>query len=256
MIDIGRANWSYFRRTKQQYMANSIRLLHLEVPLVLFIEQQFIDFVRFHRRSKEHITHIIATNLKQLEYYELYDRIKDVMKIVQKSYSNSSFLNHPEMFSPEYIILMASKISLLYQAAKINVFQSHFHYWIDFGLMRFKQFLKFQDSCLPPPKFTRDPKASNRIVFVTNNLNNSTLHSTEDLIRMRNISFVSGGFFGGSAFALQKYHTLYRRVFENWLNMNLTDDDQTIAIASYFEQPELFYMATIRKTCPLCHIFV
>jgi hypothetical protein len=258
LMDIGRDKWPSFRRSNKLYLAYGLRLLQLNVPLVIFVERQFIDFVRFHRRDKKHVTHVVATTFEELEYFALYSRIKTVMHYIQRSVGDSPFSQHPEVFSPEYVIMMASKVSLLKQTIDMNPFRSSYFYWIDFGIIRSDSDLPFPLSalCIPPPRFISEPEAQGKIVYTSTKPINSTLKNVAELIANRSSPYVKASLFGGQSEPVMQYHALYRQVFERWLAANLTDDDQSLMVACYFEQPDLFYFFQQSTKCYLCNVFV
>jgi hypothetical protein len=126
LFDIGRHNWTRFGRSTRDYFNYGKKLLQLNVPLIIFIDNQFVDFVKFHRKGKEQFTYIVPTSLRDLEFYKYYERIKQVQTIIQNSFGESKLTVDPEFFSPEYVVVTASKVTITRAAIKINPLIRHF----------------------------------------------------------------------------------------------------------------------------------
>ena len=244
MFDINRNKWAHLQRSNKEYLSYATRLLHLNVPLVLFAEKKFLNFIIMHRKGKERITKIVEMTAKDLEYNVMYDKIATVQKIMQNGrWKNDTFRNHPEISSPEYVVLMASKISVVVKAIKLNPFCSSYYYWIDFGCGRNDQIFP-KSECWAPYNIMTDPKTKNKVVFMINDPMPSPdlfkMKSVDDLIANMKTVYVKGVFFGGHAEALIKYSELFHQTFVKLLRKNFTDDDQTITAACYLEQTEDF----------------
>ena len=247
MFDINRSKWALFQRNNDEYKGYAIRLLHLNVPLIIFAEKRFIDFIVTHRKGKERITQIVEMTPNDLEYNVMYDQISAVQKIMQNGrWSNDPFRNHPEMSSPDYVVLMASKISVVVEAIKLNPFCSNYFYWIDFGCARDDQMLP-KSECWAPNNIMTDPKTRNKVVFMINDPmplpDLYKMTSLDDLMLNMKTVYIKGTFFGGHMEALIKYSKLFHQTFVKLLGKNFTDDDQTIIAACYLEQTEkIMYM--------------
>lgn len=244
MLDIGRDKWPYYNRTNAEYLNYSLPLLRLDVPLVLFVGEEFVDFVRVQRRGKERITRIVAISLKNLDYYDLLDEVRRVQKAMYEELvvKNDTFYTHPEIFSAEYVVTMASKVGLVKNVVHWNPFASRFFYWIDFGFGRSDEFFP-KSRCWSPRNIMSDPGIREKITFMDFNPMEPDVRTIDDVIRNREIVYVTGSFFGGPAHAIIEYHALYRQVFEMLLSRGFTDDDQTIMAACVVMKRELFYLA-------------
>ena len=261
-VDIGRGNWSYFSRSNDAYLNYSVRLLQLNVPLILFIEHKFVDFVKLYREGKENVTKIITITVQDLEYYKLHQDVSEAQKIVQQSVrlmnnKDVSFDTHPEVFSPEYVIVMASKVSLVKEAIRLNPFHSSFFYWIDFGFGRSDDYFP-SDSCWAPRNIMKSPKSKDKVVImelspiyfpwssfnlkaIWHYLTRPKVRTVDDFIRHMDSVFVMGTFFGGAKEAMLEFDALYKQVFNDALARGYTDDDQTIITLCYISRNDLFY---------------
>ena len=259
-VDIGRGGWSKYTRSNENYLAYSVRLLHFNVPLILFMESKFIDFVKFHRKGKENITKIVPITIETLEYYKYYKNISAVLKATQeliKLKREDEFITVPEVSSPEYIIVMASKIGLVKQAIEMNPFNSAYFYWIDFGFGRNSDLFP-QTSCWAPRNVMTNPASKDKVIILEMSpiyfpyesfnikamfyyLIRPKVRTIDDFIKHRGIVFVMGTFFGGAVKAMLEFHALYKQVFERSLAVGFTDDDQTMIALCYLENNDLFY---------------
>lgn len=203
-----------------------------------------MDFVRLHRRGKERITRIVTIKLQSLDHYDLLDEVRTVQKRMYDDLvaKNNTFYTHPETFSPEYIITMASKAGLVKNAVHWNPFKSKFFYWIDFGFGRSDDLFP-PTPCWSPRNIMSNPQTRDKITLMDLNPLHVYVKTMDDLIRRREDVFITGAFFGGPSWAILEYQVLFRQVFEMFLARGFTDDDQTIMAACVLERPELFYLA-------------
>ena len=242
MFDIGRSNWTHFQRSEEEYLGYAKRLLHLNVPLILYVEKKYVNFISHYRKGKERITRIIEMKLTDLEFYSMYQQIQAVQKSMQEGrWKDNFFRNHPEISSPEYVLLMASKVHVMSEAMKFNPFCSDYFYWIDFGCSRDDQMMP-KTNCWAPHNIMTNPKTHDKVVFmIFDPMPSPSLYhmrTLDDLIQNMQTVYIKGSFFGGPMNAMFKYYELFRKTFVKLLGRNFTDDDQTIVAACYLEQTE------------------
>lgn len=147
---------------------------------------------------------------------------------------------HPESISPEYDILMNSKPYFVYYVANWNPFNSEYFYWLDAGYGHGKAWY--------PPPGTRwapenlmTPEKGDKITFIQLGPGDLKRFTLKDMYR-QGLTLVNGGFFGGNKKALAEYYHLHNKVFEDLLNRGYVDDDQTLTVLCYHENPNLFNM--------------
>ena len=237
LYDLGRETWPHFRRKLSTYLTYSIRLLALDVPLVVYIDERVEPFVRHFRQHFDHITIYKVSELSELPYYAKYrDRMAWVMH-TDDFHKNNGLLTHPEGFSPEYNVLMNAKFTMLHDTVHENPFNSSYFYWLDMGYGHGQDV--YPKYCDWTPKNIMDDL--DRITYVAVN-NVSTVRSVFQLYKQRVGPGVNGGFFGGSAQAVEDYYKLHHHVLEDFLAHNMVDDDQTIAVECFLRKPSLFNM--------------
>ena len=212
-------------------------MLQLEVPVVAYVDKKTEAFVRICRRGKEHLTRIQLVTMADFELYKDYARILKVMQSEEFKKDNL-LLSHPEGFSPEYNILMNSKFALLRDTARVNPFNSSHFFWLDMGYGHGHDIYPRDNKWLPMA-LLRD--TSHRITYIA--INNLTqVRSIFDIYKKRVGPGVNGGFFGGTKKAVETYYHVHKHVFNEFLRVNMIDDDQTVAVECFLRYPELFNM--------------
>jgi hypothetical protein len=131
--DIGRSDlgegWS---RPFSHYLEKFEQLLKIDLPLIIYGEEDLQEFV-FKHRSRENTQFIIRT-LDWFKTNSYYDKVQEIRK-KEEWYSQSSWLPDStqarlEMYNP----LVMSKMFLLHDAKILNRFMSDHLYWIDAGI--------------------------------------------------------------------------------------------------------------------------
>ena len=211
-------------------------LLAMNMNLVLFVDEKAREFIENERRERVHMTQINVITLQDLDYYKEYERMKEIMASEEFKKDNP-FLNHPEGFSPEYNVMMNSKLALVHQTAGHNPFNTTHFYWLDIGYGHGKDMYPKSKQWAP----INIMNLSGKITYISLH-NVSRINNIYNIYKKYYTPMVSGGFFGGTRKALDKYHDLYRKVFEHFMDSNMMDDDQTVTLECYLRDPELFNM--------------
>ncbi len=178
-------------------------------------------------------------NLEDLPFYrQYYDQVAQIMAS-DAFKANNSVLGHPEGFSPEYNILMNAKFAMMHEVAHLNRFRSSFLYWLDFGYAH------------GHPVYPPDHRWVPRNIMSGPNRDKITYIMVNDITLVRDINqlfkkpvgpAVNGGFFGGSLHAMDRYYHLFNEVWDACLSLGIMDDDQTLAVASWMRDKDLFNM--------------
>lgn len=236
LLNLHREKWRYFSRDLSIYLRYAENLLKLDLPMILFVDESVTNFIHKWRVGKEHITQVVSTNLSSLNLYKKY--YKQVQQIMssQEFKRNHSLLLHPEGFSPEYNILMNSKLSLLYDASVNNSFNSKYFFWIDIGYGHGAgDIFPNNPHWLPRNLMTY----SDKITYIELNPI-KYLRTIHDIYKQQMPPFLNGGFFGGSLKAVQEYYWLHQDMWHLFLQHGMVDDDQTLAVLCYFAKTSLF----------------
>lgn len=236
LLNLHREKWPYFRRPFETYLDYAENLLLLNVPLVLYVDQGAESFVSKLRAGKENLTRIKVINVTDLDFHkQYYAQVEEIMSS-EEFKQNHALLTHPEGFSPDYNILMNSKLSLLYNATVDNVFSSRYFFWVDMGYGH-------GDGNVYPKSGNWIPQNimnyDDRISYIELNPV-KYVRTIFDIYKRKVPPFLNGGFFGGSAWSVQEYYWLHREMWDLFLMHGMVDDDQTLAVLCYFKKPSLF----------------
>lgn len=121
-------------RTWDEYLQWFSKTLKLQCPMVIFVEDELVDFVKEHRGSRK--TKIISHSLENIPYYYLKDDMDAVIK--SEDYRiKTKCLDRIECNHSLYSIIQYSKFKWIRQSIEINAFDSDYYFWIDAGASRF-----------------------------------------------------------------------------------------------------------------------
>jgi len=108
--------------------------LKLKVPMVLFITDDLVEFVE--ERRKDIPTDIIIQTVEDIPYYDLKDRIQEILDSNQYK-EDISDPDRIECQQAMYSVIQYSKFPWLEKAIDKNPYESEFFFWIDAGASRF-----------------------------------------------------------------------------------------------------------------------
>uniref|UniRef100_A0A915I3L8 Uncharacterized protein n=1 Tax=Romanomermis culicivorax TaxID=13658 RepID=A0A915I3L8_ROMCU len=251
LLDIGRGNWSLYRRRLSFYMSAMKRVLALNAPMYIFADAWTADFIADERAKNNFSDKTIVDKitLENLPYYKEYFPI--ISKIVENEQQNCEYhrellnrkpqwdpamKNHPEAFSPKYILLMNSKPYMLHKAARINSFHSTHFFWLDAGYGHGTLEVAF-----PLPDKPWCPKnvvkSVEKVTILTLQPELKLSQITLENLYRKDVVLIIGSFFGGSIWALDEFYHLYDRVFKN-----LAIFDQTKKMKKWKNQVNFDFM--------------
>ncbi|CAH1779121.1 unnamed protein product [Owenia fusiformis] len=235
LFDIGRKRWPSYKRTYQDYLNFAQNVLKLDVNLVFYVEEKGRYFVEKHRQGKEHKTEVVLTDWKNFTFYNYLSEMETIMGSKEFK-SNHQQLNNPEGFSPLYNFLMSAKFFIMYETTLRNTFHSDYFFWMDAGYGHGNSDIFPPEDCpWAPCNILNDT-----ISYIRLGPTDVYKPNINRLYKMAVPPVINGGFFGGSKKVIQNFYKLYKDVLEDWLKNGRIDDDQTIALACYFERPSLF----------------
>lgn len=233
-FDINRSQWQNpYQRPNDIYFENAKRVLSVAHPMVIFIEKKYFDFVKECRKQYDNkYTVIFDWNLEDLKYYKLKDDIKNVMESTEFK-DGLAFDNVPEVCIPEYNIIIWSKLYLVNYCIKLNIFNTNFFGWIDFGL--------HQDILLE--------KHTNQIIIknpITDKLRllcrTLPLPQDKDIINFfkSHTNRFAGGLITGSSENLIFLYNEQEKLIEKALSLKVVDCEQSLFSIIYLDNPEKF----------------
>ena len=107
------------------YLESSIPTLNIDHYMVIFVTEETIDHVEKIRKQVNllHKTKIITVKESDLYQYENIDKLNELMK-----------KNIPPYDSKYQILAVNSRYKLIKQAIEMNIFNTDYYGWIDFGI--------------------------------------------------------------------------------------------------------------------------
>ncbi|AYV85787.1 MAG: hypothetical protein Satyrvirus41_2 [Satyrvirus sp.] len=213
-FDIGRDKWNRHVRTLSEYLNDAVKNLSLDENMVIFIEEPLANFVKEHRKDFPNKTHIIVIKKENLPKYYLRNKIKEIMDSPEfkKDLADPTI---PEMWNPDYVLIMWSKTDLIEKAIDLDPFRSTHFCWLDFGMRDYSQTIKF-------PKIFND-----KIKFLCRSMPEE---SDLDRIKMckSHINRFAGTFFTGRKDYMLDFIKEVDKEIERCIKLNVVDNDQTI----------------------------
>ena len=104
--------------------------LKLKVPMVLFITEDLVDFVRERRGDDQ--TELIIQSIEEIPYYYLKDSIQEILDSEQYK-EDISDPDRIECKQSMYSIIQYSKFPWLTKSVEVNPFGSAYFFWLDAG---------------------------------------------------------------------------------------------------------------------------
>ena len=229
--DIGRGDWFLFNRTTDDYIKWFLNVAtHITYPCIVFVEESIKTKLKqyplspyvilldmnnvstFYTRFLEKETHSIKSN-KFLEKIPFYRQAS------------------PEMTSAEYNLVNHSKINYVRHAKQLYP-QYDFYSWIDFGM--------FRDSSTIPKNLLVKEFPSSKIIFQSvktplNRISALDMLSSDDV-------YITGSSYVLPHSLVEIYESLYEQKLLELHKQFIVDDDQSIVLQLFYDQPQLFHL--------------
>ena len=227
-------------RKWEEYLEWFSVTLKVKCPMVIFVEDDMVDFVETHRKGLP--TKIISMPLEKIPYYHLKGRMDEVIES-SKYQDKISDEKRIECKSSLYNIIQYSKFKWIEEASDKNYFDSEYFVWMDAGLSRF-----FYDIDLEKSYPGHEAKQS--LLQIRENILIQVFTSYyPDLVNaekldesyfLDNRSFVGGGIFGASQSSIKKLCPLIEEVLEKMLSNNTINNEQIALGYLYKNNSDLF----------------
>lgn len=225
-FNLKRDEWPTFTRKLNHYLNNSKRNLSLNENMVIFIEDELLDFVKECRKNFLNKTHIIVIKKEELPKYKLRNKIKNIMEsdTFKKDLVSPTV---PEMWNPDYVITIWSKTDMVYRAIKENPFKSTHFCWLDFGIGDYCNIKMF------PKKF------KNKIKILCRSM---PRESDLDRVKMSksHTNRFAGGFFTGEKNYMLYFIKEVDNEINKFLELNVVDCEQTMFSNVYLQNKNIF----------------
>jgi hypothetical protein len=229
--DIKRSGWNRFSRTNKEYIDWFYNLAYnITYKLVVYVEDDILKMITEKNMFGDHI---IFKNFNSVDTFlnKYLEKENDVISSdIYKSRIHPSRREFPEHCYGEYNLITHSKVNFVKNCK--DCFPSYQYYaWIDFGSL------------------------NSHIGHIPTNLDLSGLqekiycHAFLPLPekRLDEIEMLSTGdvYILGSGFIahhslVEKFESLWEQKIVEWQNKFISDDDQSLAIQLYYDNPHLF----------------
>ena len=215
--------------------------LKIESPMVIFCNEQTSKFV-LENRQKDLQTRVIVEPLEKVPYYYLREKIECALnsdKFLNKTKDTSRI----ECRNSLYNVIQYSKFRWVSRAARENYFDSEYYFWIDAGISRICEDLRF-DRPIPGPnvenQISRYPDKILYQVFMSHYPDLSLAEDLSEDYLFDNRSYVSGGMFGCNRKGIENLLLELEPLIEKMLDSDNFNNEQ-IAIGYLLKKkPELF----------------
>ena len=237
LYDIGRRQWNnQFKRTHEEYLTYFNNILSFDSKMVIYIDEKDIEHVISFRKKIDPDLNKTVINIKKFTELEAYKRFYLKCKEVMNS---SVFLQNrpeshtPEMNSPEYNIINFNKVSFLEESILNNKFNSEYFMWIDAGFYHHKFPKQYCFTKYPNPnkiKILDDEKI--HFLSLSNEIELSSYLDPRVSI--------AGSMFAAKKNSLLDFKKLCFETIQDFLNVEVINDDQAIYSYVYKKNPKLF----------------
>lgn len=248
--DIGRETWpTKYSRSVQTYLNRFALLVQLNLPLVLFMDDRYVnnveDIVNEHsaKIGKPSSTIIIKIGedfltsfVPSWNYVSIENDIMTSEQYISLARTRSEE-NTPETKYASYTCINHAKIDFAMLAIKycenMGLYINYIG-WVDFGYFT-EQFE------VVPFTLNKELLFNGKINFLSHG--EFSDQEIDPVYVFSNVPIkVGGAFWFGSIESVMQYGVLYHECVEEMHRKNLADDDQSVVICCYFKQKQLFNM--------------
>lgn len=230
--DINRDKYNIFTsRTVDTYVSYFLNIaLHIKYPIVVFVEENVKNILLKHKLSK----HVIVEDINKVDtflskYLEADTRVMNSKKFKRKIPFFRKFL--PETQHSKYNLVNHNKINFVRYAK--GMFPSYdFYSWIDFGMIR-------SDIIVPPEKLLLDQFPTTKIIVQSIKEIPETPISKKDMLSTNDV-YIAGSTWIIPNELVDTYETLYETKLKEFYKEYVSDDDQSVMIQVYFDNPTMF----------------
>ena len=246
-FDINRSQWQNFARSFDDYLQYFKPFISLfektnknENHLFVFIDDRYISRLNNEINPEKTAISLIPINLSFLEHnIPCWKNIPYERDIMNSTFFKNIIGNriiYPECQYPEYTMINHSKIDFICYVLNMNLSHLTTFCWIDFGF--FSKHENIPEKLLDVSHFDL-----NKINYTL--INPITPEDNDVFYILKTAPEKIGGFFFlGNREKMYEYQKLYHQSLEEYQVMNLCDDDQGVALYTYFKKPELFSFNT------------
>lgn len=241
-FDIGRGDWTpqkglphYLQRTTDTYFDRFANMAKLDNTIIVYTSEELADKVWDIRKEKEDKTVVCIVDFEKEfdEYRSSIRKIQNNPDYLAKI--NPSQIKNPEYWSADYVLVNLLKSHFVNHAIGSGTAETDLVAWLDFGYCR-------EPSTLNGVTLWQYPFDKEKIHFFNIKEYNGT--SLTDIIANNDVH-VTGPMIVASQKMWPKLEELVDSSFRELIKNDLIDDDQTLLLMSYLQQPESFELHPI-----------
>lgn len=230
-----------FKRDFSFYTDNLKKLLQVDVPMVVYIEEQYQDLVMSARVGKEDITDIRIREVEDFRNLDAFDNIQNI-RTNQEWLSQAEWLSRSSQATMEmYNPMVMSKMFMLNDARLWNPFGTEYMAWIDGGITNtvhegYFTHDKVFDKVIPDMSkffFVSFPYTGN------NEIHGFSREGMNEYCDVSSVDYVCrGGFFGGHIDHIAEANGHYYGVLNQTLNEGYMGTEESVFTIMTYQQPE------------------
>lgn len=225
-IDIGRGEWSNnYSRSTDKYINNFIEFYsNIDLDLIIFCNNSIKGEIN-KRIDDNFKTRIIFQEIDKndLEYFKLVESIKTIQNSDKiNNYKKRDLSNPPEYSNAEYVAMMFAKSEFIKIALERGLINSNNVAWIDFGIGHGNT---SYINAIKNKKLV-SPNSDKIILF-----NRQHIEPSIDPFFYSSMSdnvLVCGGFYIIPKNLIHHFYDEFKRIVNDFINLEIIDDDQTI----------------------------
>lgn len=233
--DIGRSTWNNYSRSTDTYITLFMILAqNIKYKLIVFAELQMINELKQKKIPDNIIIYdILTVNTFLNKYLETEKKIMEDQIYKQKIPAHRKI--NPEHIYPEYTLINHSKINFISRVKKL--FPNYTYYsWIDFGAIR-----QVKDVPMNINFNLLEKKIIYHALYLPQNRTDVNDMLASDMV-----------YITGSQFVIHyDLIDIFEKTYENKINelhqKNVCDDDQSLILQLYYDNPNMFNLFVDRE---------
>jgi hypothetical protein len=245
-IDIGRNKWIYSKRTIDDYFFWFHNLAKtIKYKLLVYIDDDIKEKLLLKYKFNDNIEFININKVNTFldKYLSIEQSILDSYEFKKKIPENRLAIR-PETWNGKYNLLNHSKVDFIKYSKKLYP-NYKFYAWVDFGYTR----------QLPEktPQNLNINKIPNKIIYETFYLPNFRL-TDEEILKLDKTIIKGSGFIIPNNL-VETYHNKYENKLKKWYSNKNCDDDESLVLQLYFDNPEMFHFIVDKNWFSLFNYF-
>lgn len=244
-IGRGRMNGKFVYRPFEDYLSWMKNLLLMNCPMVIYTSKSNYSYI-IENRPKLYPTKIVIReleNLRAYKYREILDETIKKMKLM--GYKHDHYDICPEFVTPDYNIVIYSKLDFLKESSEENIFNTEYFIWLD--ARSFRNSLQFNPEIIWPDKY-KIKCLGNKFLLCDRAVEKPLLKLDTNEVESEKIKFMRGHnnfvyayILGGIKSTINKVWNLFWKEINTLLNMGVCNNEQHILYILSLENKDLFF---------------